>query len=165
MPTVSGIRLAMTSAMHRNLFWVESVLITLPIFVLVCYVGTLGIAFGMTVVFTSGLIGLALILVAAIGIVGTMALTHLSIVYLSRGAHALGQSSRSAWIATASGAALALLAFLTWAIYFGLRRHYYDQSLSALILIVPALAGAPLLVPFLHLRYLCGLQRSLEATH
>ena len=163
MPTVSGIRLAMTSAMHRNLFWVESVLITLPMFVHVCYVGTLGIAFGMTVVFTSGLIGLALILVAAVGIVGTMSLTHLSIVYLSRGIEALQQSSRWAWITTTLGAALALLAVLTWAIFSGLRRHYYDQSLSALIVFVPALVGAPLMVPFLHLRYLRGLQRSLEA--
>ena len=137
---------------------IESIVVTMPMFVIICWFGALGFTLGLTIAATTSMsAGIGFIAVAIAGIAGMVANFHLSFLYLSRGLEALQQLGRRAWVVAAMGAALALLAILSYGLFhkfgFAFQSRTPDFAAGGMY----ALIGTPLLIPYVHLLYLRGL--------
>jgi uncharacterized membrane protein YwzB len=154
----------MTLAWHRRLMLIESIVITMPMFVIICWFGALSFTFGLTIATTtSAIAGIGFIAVAIVGIAGMAANFHLSFLYLSRGLDALQQSGRRYWVVATIGAALALMAILSYGLFREFGFAFHSRTPDFAVGVMYAWIGTPLLIPYIHLLYLRGLLRADEA--
>ena len=143
---------------------IESIVITMPMFVIICWFGALGFTLGLTIaVSTSAIAGIGFIAVSIVGIAGMVANFHLTFLYLSRGLDALKQAGRRSWVIATIGAVLAIVAILFYGLFHKYGFAFQSRTPDFAAGVVYALIGAPLLIPYFHLLYLRGLLRVDEA--